>query len=156
MGSRVAALGSSSPPLCHCAAQKRVEISKWAIMKSYSSAFVLAFCCLLSATTAEKKVVTYLGTDFILPGGCPPPALCNPDLRDSVRNTLRCKRNLILACWKRPRNKAVLLTDYPTANSSPFPSWPTFAPSIALSTTDWPVSTNAPTKVSYTPRLIPN
>lgn len=51
-------------------------------MKSYSSAFVVAFCCLLSATAAEKKVVTYLGTDFILPGGCPPPALCNPALRD--------------------------------------------------------------------------
>ena len=31
--------------------------------------------------SAKKMVVTYLGTDFILPGGCPPPT-CNPKLRD--------------------------------------------------------------------------
>ncbi len=39
----------------------------------------LAFILALSVTTvaSKKMVVTYLGTDFILPGGCPPPP-CNP------------------------------------------------------------------------------
>ena len=47
---------------------------------SLTIATVLTAIC-YPLSTAEKKVVTYLGTDFILPGGCPPPP-CQPKLRN--------------------------------------------------------------------------
>jgi hypothetical protein len=43
---------------------------------------VLALIVIVTTTASSKKlVVTYLGTDFILPGGCPPPT-CDHTLRD--------------------------------------------------------------------------
>ena len=47
---------------------------------SLTIATVLATIC-YPLSTAEKKVVTYLGTDFILPGGCPAPP-CQSKLRN--------------------------------------------------------------------------
>eukprot|EP00093_Oithona_nana_P000511 00511.XXX_509_744_1 [CDS] Oithona nana genome sequencing. len=42
---------------------------------------VLFVASLFQITIGKKMVVTYLGTDFILPGGCPPPN-CNQKLRN--------------------------------------------------------------------------
>ena len=50
--------------------------------------FTLAFLAL--SIKAEKKVVNYLGTDFILPGGCPPPP-CDKKLRDCRKEHLDMK-----------------------------------------------------------------
>ena len=54
-------------------------------MKHSISFIVLALNLLSSTSFAEKKVVTYLGTDFILPGGCPSPAQCNPEQRNCLQ-----------------------------------------------------------------------
>ena len=40
--------------------------------------------------SGTKMVVTYLGTDFILPGGCPPPP-CDENLRDCRRQQIDMK-----------------------------------------------------------------
>jgi len=54
-------------------------------MRHSCSIFIVL--ALLSTSIAEKKVVTYLGTDFILPGGCPPLSLaqCNPEQRNCLQ-----------------------------------------------------------------------
>ena len=52
-------------------------------MKGLNTIFMLAAILLVTTggVNSKKMIVTYLGTDFILPGGCPPPK-CDSTLRD--------------------------------------------------------------------------
>ena len=72
-----------------------------------AATLLAAICCPLS--TAEKKIVTYLNTDFILPGGCPPP-LCNPKSTD-CRKEFRAMKEKFDACMVKKPLKHGCFTD---------------------------------------------
>ena len=72
---------SSGPP--------KKRISKMNTISSLVVFAVLIFCpdFSLSQNDPFKTVVTYLGTDFIMPDGCPPPK-CDPNLRECRKEML--------------------------------------------------------------------
>jgi len=67
----------------------RRRISKMNTISSLVVFAVLLFCpdFSLSQNDPFKTVVTYLGTDFIMPDGCPPPK-CDPNLRECRKEML--------------------------------------------------------------------
>merc|ERR1711981_619334 len=80
----------------------RVQVG---IMKGLS-----VFILIISVVSAKKMVVTYLGTDFILPGGCPPPPTCNSELRDCRKSHLDMVK-LFDECMKDLSAKQGCVTD---------------------------------------------
>ena len=70
----------------------------------------LFFVSIIIATVSAKKmVVTYLGEDFILPGGCPPPQ-CNAGLSDCRESHLEMEK-LFQECMKDKSSKQGCVTD---------------------------------------------
>jgi len=59
--------------------------------------------------SSKKMIVTYLGTDFILPGGCPSPS-CDPSLRDCRAEQIE-REKIFNECMETKAAKQGCFTD---------------------------------------------